>query len=375
MSIPADDLAGRVVERIPRSASAFGVLPDGREAKIFTISNRCGLQARVSDYGAALLSLMVPDRHGRLADVTLGFEDFTDWLDNAPYFGVSIGRFGNRIRGGRFRLDGREHTLATNHEAGGRPCHLHGGIRGFSKALWRAAQTASDTVRFDHFSPDGDEGYPGNLQARITYTLNDDNELIWQAEASTDAATIINLVHHTYWNLSGNPGAPATAHELTLHAHHFLPTCAGLIPTGEIAPVAGTAMDFRTPRIVGERIEDDYGPLRVAGGYDHCWVLDGGRGIKSAAVLRDPVSGRRMELFTDQPGVQFYAGNFIEPGTPGKNGIAYPRRAGMCLESQRFPDSPNRPEFPSCVLRPGEIYRHVMIHRFSADRHGSAIAS
>lgn len=344
----------------------FGILPDGREAKIFTISNRHGLQARISDYGATLVSLMVPDRHGEFADVTLGFDTFEGWLENDPYFGSSVGRFGNRIRAGRFTLDGRDYTLATNNAPGGHPCHLHGGVRGFSRALWHAAPVGGNAVEFTHFSPDGDEGYPGNLHVKVSYTLTDDNELVWQAGASTDAPTIINLVHHTYWNLSGAPATPATGHQLTLHARHFLPISAGMIPTGDLAPVSGTPMDFTTPHIVGERIDADFEPLRLAGGYDHCWVLGHGGGVKSAAVLRDPVSGRTMEVLTDQPGIQFYSGNFIEEGLGGKNGIRYPRRAGLCLETQRFPDSPNQPAFPSCVLRPGDSYRHLMIHRFSA---------
>lgn len=354
-------------EKRPAGASRrFGILPDGCEAKIFTLVNRHGLEARVSDYGATLLSMMVPDRHGVMADVTLGFDDFAGWLANGPYFGATIGRFGNRIAGGKFSLGGRDFILATNNSPGGIPCHLHGGGKGFNKALWHARPIGGNSVEFTHLSPDGDEGYPGNLSVKVTYTLTDDDELVWQAEATTDVPTVVNIIHHSYWNLTGDPATPATDHELTLHARHFLPTNSGLIPTGEIAPVAGTPMDFTIPHIVGERIDADFEPLRTATGYDHCWMLDNSGEVRPAACLRDPASGRVMELLTDQPGIQFYDGYWIDADFPGKNGIHYPRRAGLCLETQRFPDAPNQPSFPSCVLRPGEIYRHVMIHKFSA---------
>ena len=353
-------------ERAGAVSRSFGNLPDGREVRIFTLRNRNGLEARVSDYGATLISMKAPDRHGVLADVTLGFDTFAGWLANGPYFGATIGRFGNRIAGGKFSLDGKSYTLATNNDPGGIPCHLHGGIHGFNKKLWLARPLRADAVEFTLLSEDGDEGYPGNLSVKVTYTLTDDDELVWQAEATTDAPTVVNIIHHSYWNLTGDPAAPATGHELTLHARHFLPTNAGMIPTGEIAPAAGTPMDFTTPHLVGERIDADYEPLRFGSGYDHCWVLENGSEVKPAARLRDPASGRVMELLTDQPGIQFYAGNFIEHEFDGKHGVHYPRRAGLCLETQRFPDSPNQPSFPSSVLRPGETYRHLMIHRFSA---------
>jgi aldose 1-epimerase len=354
-------------ERAGAASRPFGTLPDGREAGIFTLKNRNGLEVRVSDYGATLISMKVPDRHGVFADVTLGFDTFDGWLANGPYFGATIGRYGNRIAGGKFTLDGRDFTLATNNDPCGIPCHLHGGIHGFNKKLWHARTLGADAVEFTLVSEDGDEGYPGNLSVKVTYTLTDDDELVWQAEATTDAPTVVNLIHHSYWNLTGNPTAPATDHELTLHARHFLPTNGGLIPTGEIAPVAGTPMDFTTPHIVAERIDADFEPLHTASGYDHCWVLDNSGEVRPAARLRDPASGRVMELLTDQPGIQFYDGYWIDAGLPGKNGVHYAPRAGLCLETQRFPDSPNQPSFPSCVLRPGETYRHVMIHRFSTE--------
>lgn len=353
-------------QRSIEQSRRFGVLPDGGEAKVFALVNRRGLEARVSDYGATLLSMKVPDRHGVMADVTLGFDTFAGWLANGPYFGATIGRYGNRIAGGKFSLDGRDFTLATNNFPGGIPCHLHGGGKGFDKALWHARPIGENSVEFTHLSPDGDEGYPGNLGVKVTYTLTDDDELIWLAEATTDAPTVVNVIHHSYWNLAGDSASPAIGHQLTLHARHFLPTDTGMIPTGEIAPVASTPMDFTTPQIVGERIDSDFEALRFASGYDHCWVLENGGEVRPAARLRDPASGRVLEILTDQPGIQFYAGNFIEHKLAGKNGVHYPRRSGLCLETQRFPDAPNQPSFPSSVLRPGETYRHVMIHRFSA---------
>lgn len=346
----------------------FGVLPDGRAVSRVTLKNGRGMTAEVSDYGATLLRLDVPDRNGQLADVTLGFQSFDGWLANEPYFGATIGRFGNRIRDGRFCLDGRGYQLATNNEPDGIPCHLHGGVHGFSKALWKIADRSSNAVKLTHVSPAGDEGYPGTLAVEVVYELTEDNELIWTATATTDAPTIVNLVHHTYWNLTGEPGATAMDHELMLDAQSFLMKGPGMIPTGEISAVSGTPMDFNTPQRVGERIDTNFPQLRMSAGYDHCWVLQSSAAspeTKLAAVLHDPVSGRIMKLRTNQPGIQFYSANHMEHEHPGKNGVRYQRRSGLCLETQAFPDSPNQPNFPSSVLRPGERYRHVMVHQFS----------
>jgi aldose 1-epimerase len=345
----------------------YGTLPDGRVARIFTLENRHGLRARVTEYGAILVSVETPDRHGKLADITLGFDTLAGWLQNPSYLGASVGRFGNRIRDGKFTLDGREYTLAKNNEPGGIPCHLHGGVNGFDRVLWQGEQTGNRVV-FTYISPAGEEGYPGTLTAKITYTLTDENELKWEAEATTDAPTIVNLVHHTYWNLTGDPTAPILGHVMQLDADAYLPTDAGLIPTGELAPVAGTPLDFTTPTVVGDRIDADFEALHFAGGYDHCWVVRGEIGIvRPAARVSDPASGRFMEVSTDQPGIQFYAGNFLDGTYAGKGGVHYARRTGLCLETEGFPDAPNQPAFPSCVLRPGETYRHVMIHRFGAE--------
>jgi aldose 1-epimerase len=337
------------------------MLPDGREVELLEIVNAQGLRARVTNYGAILVSLEVPDRDGRLADVTLGYDSLESWLVNPNYFGATIGRFGNRIAGGNFSLNGREYTLAANE---GGQCHLHGGHVGFDKKLWQTRVVDGRTVEFFLFSPDGDEGYPGNLDVTVSYTLSDDNELIWQARATTDADTPVNLVHHTYWNLSGRPELPVHGHELLLNAPLYLPMQAG-IPTGEIAPLADTPLDFTRAHLIGDRIDAEFEPLNSRGGYDHCWVFREGAGVRFAGRLTDPESGRSMEILTDQPGVQVYAGNFIDGSLPGKGGVMYAKRSGVCLESQRFPDSPNHPGFPSCILRPGDVYQHVLVHKFS----------
>jgi aldose 1-epimerase len=334
---------------------------------LFTLTNRHGLRARVSNYGALLIGMETPDRDGTLADVTHGFDTLAGWLVNGPYFGASIGRFGNRIKGGKFTLDGRECLLATNNAPGGIPCHLHGGLKGFDKAVWEVTAAGPDSVTFTYVSAAGEEGYPGTLTASVTYTLTDANELIWHAEATTDAATVVNLVHHSYWNLSGDPTTTILDHVLTLAADHYLPTDAGMIPTGEIAPVVGTPMDFGLPTAIGERIGADFEALKLGAGYDHCWVLREGQGVCLAARVEDPKSGRVMEVLTDQPAVQFYAANFLDGITPGKGGVCYARRSALCLETEGFPDAPNQPAFPSPVLRPGETYRHTLVHRFSTE--------
>jgi aldose 1-epimerase len=345
----------------------YGTLPDGRQAHIFTLVNTHGLRARLTDWGATLLSVETPDHLGNSADITLGSDSLHGWLANPYYFGATIGRFGNRIRSGKFSLDGKSHTLATNNAPANIPCHLHGGINGFDKVLWTGVQSR-DSVTFTYLSPHGDEGYPGTLSIRITYTLTADNDLIWQAVATTDAPTILNLVHHSYWNLSGDPTRTILDHLVELHADSFLPTDAGMIPTGEIAPVVGTPMDFNTATPIGQRIDADFQPLHLASGYDHCWLIRGAPGtLRPAARVTCPHSGRVLEILTDQPGLHLYTGNFINGTFLGKNGVFYPRRSGLCLETEGYPDAPNQPSFPSCILRPGETYRHTLVHRFSAE--------
>lgn len=345
----------------------YGNLSDGRPVHLFTLTNGKGVSARVMEYGAILVSLEAPDASGKVADLTHGFDTLDEWVEkNGPYFGATVGRYGNRIAHGRFTLDGTTHELVTNNEPGGIPCHLHGGKVGFDKVLWTGRAIDDHTVEFRYTSADGEEGYPGTLQLKVAYSLNENNELKWEATATTDAPTVVNLVHHSYWNLSGDPSTSILDHELTLNAEHYLPTNAGLIPTGEIAPVTGTPMDFTQPHAIGERIDADFEALQFGAGYDHCWVIEKGEGVRPAARLVDPSSGRVMEVLTNQPGVQCYVGNFLDGSVAGKGGVAYQRRTALCLETQNFPDAPNQPDFPSPVLRPGETYRHVMIHRFSA---------
>lgn len=339
-------------------------MPDGRQVKRFTLQNTHGLIATVTEMGACLVSLETPDRNGNRGDVTLGYEKFEDWRHNPAFLGATVGRFGNRIKEGRFGIDDQIFQLATNNQPGGIPCHLHGGVKGFDKVLW-IGEVSGQSVIFRYRSVDGEEGYPGNLDVTITYTLSDENELIWDARATSDAPTIVNLVHHTYWNLSGDPRRDILDHVLRLEAEHFLPTDAGLIPTGEKAPVADTPMDFTVPTRVGDRIHAEYLPLLQAGGYDHCWVLGDAVDLRLAADVFDPGSCRRMQVFTDQPAIQFYTGNFLDGSITGKKGIAYGHRSGFCLETENFPDAPNQASFPSAILRPGEIYQHRMIHRFS----------
>lgn len=346
----------------------YGKLADGREVKIFTLTNKNGLRARVTEFGAILVSMEIPDKNGKLADVTHGHDTLEGWLGDTSYLGASVGRFGNRIKAGKFTLNGKEYTLATNNDPGGIPCHLHGGKVGFNKVLWSGKRTGNQSVAFTYLSKDGEEGYPGNLTTTITYTLNDANELKWEAKATTDAPTVLNIVHHSYWNLSGDPTRKINDHVLQLEADHYLPTDAGLIPTGEKAPVAGTPMDFTKPTAIGARVEQDFPALKLGLGYDHCWVLRPGKGVRLAARVSDPTSGRVLEVSTNQPAIQFYGGNFLDGTTTGKKGVAYQHRTALCLETENYPDAPNQPKFPSAVLKPGETYHHVMIHKFSVQK-------
>ncbi|MCP5538510.1 MAG: galactose mutarotase [Akkermansiaceae bacterium] len=341
---------------------------DGQEVKIYTLTNTKGMKARISEYGAILVSLEVPDKDGKPADVTLGYDTLEGWQSNTSYLGSTVGRYGNRIAHGKFSLDGKDYTLATNNDPGGIPCALHGGKVGFDKVVWKGEAVSKDGaqgVSLSYTSKDGEEGYPGTLKVTVAYWLTENNELIWQASATTDKATPVNIVHHSYWNLTGDPNNTINNHILKLEADHFLPTNAGLIPTGDIAPVAGTPMDFTAPTAIGKRVNEDTEALKLGGGYDHCWVLRKGEGVRLAATLRDPSSGRVMEILTDQPGIQFYGGNFLDGTITGKSGVSYQHRTGLCLETQHYPDSPNQPAFPNTILKPGETYSHTMVHRFS----------
>jgi len=344
----------------------YGKMPDGKEVRIFTLANKDGLIAKVTEYGAILVLMETPDKNGKLSDITHGYDTLAGWLTNKSYFGATVGRFGNRIKDGKFSLDGKDYTLATNNDPGGIPCALHGGLKGFDKVLWTGKVIGDDAVEFTYLSKDGEEGYPGNLTVSVTYSLNDNNELKWVAKATTDAPTVLNIVQHTYWNLSGDPATTILDHVLTLNAGNYLPTDKGLIPTGEIAPVAGTPMDFTKPTAIGDRVNDDFEALKLGGGYDHAWVLNKGEGMRLAATVKDPKSGREMIISTNQPAIQFYCGNFLDGSDVGKGGVKYARRTALALETEGFPDAPNKPQFPSAVLRPGETYEHVIVYKFSA---------
>jgi aldose 1-epimerase len=347
------------------TVSTFGKLADGRKADIYTITNHNGAMAKITNYGAIVVSLTMPDRSGRYDDIVLGYDSLRNYLDGNPYFGCIAGRYANRIGKGRFTLDGITYQLTIND--GGN--HLHGGLVGFDQVLWSAEPVIEDSaagLKLTYHSPDGEQGYPGDLDATVVYLLTDDNELKIGYTAKTDKPTICNLTHHSYFNLSGNPATTILDHELMIDADAFTPVDKGLITTGEITPVAGTPMDFRQPKKIGRDINADYEQLKFAGGYDHNWVLNGYDGtFRKVCSLYDSASGRYLEILTDQPGLQFYSGNFLDGKRVGKKGIAYPFRSGLCLEAQKFPDSPNKPDFPSAVLRPGEIYRQTTVYRFS----------
>jgi aldose 1-epimerase len=328
-----------------------------------------GLQARLMNYGATLLELRVPDRLGRPVDVVLGFDDVKSYFSSHPYFGAVIGRYANRIAGGRFILGGVEHVLAANDGAN----HLHGGGRGYDKVIWHAVAeqiTPVPQVTWHYASPAGEEGYPGNLDVYVTYTLTADNALRLDYEARTDATTIINLTHHAYWNLGG--GADILDHELQIMGSHFLPVSTELIPTGEERPVSGSEMDFLAATPIRSRLDPDSRQLRFANsGYDHTWILDrSGEDLALAARLADAGTGIAMEVWTTQPGIQFYSGNFLDGSLVGKRGQRYGKHAGLCLETQHFPDSPHQPGFPSVVLERGETYRQTTLYRFTAQEAG-----
>jgi aldose 1-epimerase len=337
----------------------FGETQDGRPVDLYVLTNSQGMIAKVMTYGAIVTELHAADRSERFGDVVLGFEDLAGYLRGHPYFGAVVGRFANRIARAKFKLDGIEYKLATNDG----PNHLHGGLKGFDKVLWQAELAPSSNgsgVKFTYLSPDGEEGYPGNLSVSVTYVLTEDNELRIEYAASTDKATPVNLTNHSYFNLAGAEHTDILKHELSLAADHFTPVDEELTPTGEIRPVKDTPMDFRKSTSIGARIRE------VPGGYDHNFVLNrSGEGLTSAAYVYEPTSGRCMEILTTEPGIQFYTGNFLDGSLKGKKGVVYGKHQGFCLETQHFPDSVNHPNFPSTILRPGETYTQTTIHRFS----------
>ncbi|AKJ06124.1 aldose 1-epimerase [Archangium gephyra] len=350
------------MERTP-----FGTAPGGQPVEVYTLTNRQGVEARVTNYGGIILGLRVPDRHGRFDDVVLGYDSLAGYLAESPYFGALVGRYGNRIARGRFTLDGQPYTLATNNGVN----HLHGGLKGFDKVVWTAAPFENDQgmgLVLTYVSPDGEEGYPGTLTARVTYTLTGDNALVFDYHATTDKATPVNLTQHSYFNLAGDGKGDILGHVVTLNADRFVPIDPTSIPLGELRDVTGTPFDFRRPIAIGARIGQEDEQLRNGQGYDHCVVLDkGGKAgeLTLAAHVLEPTTGRVMEIHTTEPGMQFYSGNFLDGSLKGKKGAVYHHRHGFAMETQHFPDSPNQPSFPSTILRPGEHYRSRSVYRFS----------
>lgn len=345
--------------------TTFGMLPDGREVFQYTLANRSGVTAQIINYGATVTSLLVPDRNGEIQDIALGYDTLQEYIDGTAYFGAIVGRYGNRIGKGRFQLDGQLYQLTINDGEN----HLHGGAVGFNKVLWDASvlsDSEEPSLQLQYVSPDGEEGYPGTVTLKVIYTLTGKNELRIDYEGTTDQTTILNPTHHSYFNLSGSFANKILDHLLTIEADGYTPVDEGLIPTGEIAAVENTPMDFRTAKEIGTHIEVQDEQLEYGKGYDHNWVLRESAGqIRKIAELYEPVSGRLMTMFSDQPGLQFYSGNFLDGTAKGKDGITYQHRTGLCLEAQAFPDTPNKPQFPPVTLKPGKVYRQTTIHQFS----------
>jgi aldose 1-epimerase len=346
----------------------FGHTPAGQPAHLHTLTLGREVAIEISDLGATIVRWWVPDRTGAVADIVLGCDTAEGYARQTAYFGAVIGRYANRIANGQFVLAGEPFNLARNNQPGGIPCHLHGGLEGFDKKIWRVIRRGPHFLHLAHHSPDGEGGYPGNLEVGVEYTLTGANELRLDYTATTDRATPINLTNHSYFNLAGEGADTVLDHRVTLAASQFTPVNAGLIPTGEIMPVAGTPFDFRSPRRLGERIDVDDKQLRYAGGYDHNFVLDEARGqLARAATVNHDASGRWLEVHTTEPGLQLYSGNFLSKTTVGKAGRPCHWRSGLCLETQHFPDSPNQPAFPSTILEPGTTFRSTTIYRFGTE--------
>ena len=351
-------------------AEPFGKMPDGTEIQAFTLTNKNGIKLRAITYGAIVLSLETPDRNGKLADIVLGYNTLEEYIKDTPYFGAVVGRYGNRIAGGKFSLDGTTYTLATNNEPGGMKCSLHGGLKGFDKVVWHGeglVKNGVQSVKFSYTSKDGEEGFPGTVELSVIYQLTDDNQWRIDYEAKTDKASPLNVTQHSYFNLKGEGNGDILEHELVFKASRFTPVNAGLIPTGELRAVTNTPFDFTTAHRIGERVKADDEQIRFGGGYDHNWVLDSQDGsLALAAIVTEPSSGRTMEVLTTEPGLQFYCGNFLDGKLMGKSGKAYQFRNGFCLETQHYPDSPNQPSFPSTILRPGKTWTSTTVYRFGA---------
>ena len=347
---------------------AYGQMPDGTPVDMYILTNG-GMEAHIITYGGAVTSLTAPDKAGKYADVVLGMDNLAGYLQKPPYFGALIGRYGNRIGGGTFHLDGKLYTLPKNDPADKPVCTLHGGPEGFDKRVWKGAEVANPdgpSVELTYVSKDGEEGFPGTLTTHVIYTLGK-NELKIAYTATTDKDTVLNLTNHSYFNLAGAGVGDILQHQVMINADRFTPVGAGLIPTGEFKAVAGTPFDFNKPTAIGARIEQNDPQLKLGGGYDHNWVLNRNlAGLTKAAEVYEPKSGRVMEVLTSEPGLQFYSGNFLDGTFHGKGGKAYTKRSAFCMETQHYPDSPNKSNFPSTVLKPGQTYKSTTIYRFSA---------
>jgi aldose 1-epimerase len=348
------------------TAQPFGTV-DGQAVQLYTLRNATGAEATITNYGGIVVTLLVPDRHGQPVDVVLGYDKLEGYLKTTPYFGALIGRYGNRIGGGKFTLEGKTYTLAKNDKAN----TLHGGLKGFDKVVWQARAVESKlgaALELTYLSKDGEEGYPGNLTVKTVYTLTNDNALRVDFTASTDQTTVLNLTHHSYFNLGGS--GDILDHRVTINADRFTPVDSGLIPTGELKPVAGTPFDFRTATAIGARINADDAQLKAGGGYDHNWIVNqkqaGELGLQ--ARVESPRTGIVLEVSSTEPAVQFYSGNFLDGTITGKKGQVYAHRTGFCFEPQHYPDSPNQPAFPSTVLRPGQTYTNTIVYRLSVAR-------
>jgi len=372
MGLPGVSLAAAQTAKSPSSVKKlnprltmqpFGKTHDGREVDLYTLTNQNGMAVGIMNYGGVIVTLKAPDRHGKFEDVVLGYDKLDPYLGKNPYFGALVGRYANRIGGAKFTLDGKEYHLPKNDG----PNCLHGGINNFSKQVWAVKPSPTEAkIELQYVSADGEEGFPGKMTATVTYSLDDKNELRIDYAAVSDKPTVVNLTNHSYFNLAGQGNGTILNHLLTIYGSKTTPVDATLIPTGELKPVAGTPFDFTKPTRIGERINADDQQLKFGRGYDHNWVLDHSGSLSLAARAEDPGSGRVLEVLTDQPGVQFYTGNFLDGTDHGKGGKVYQQRYGFCLETQHFPDSPNKPSFPSVVLRPGGHYHTTTVFRFSA---------
>jgi len=355
----------------------FGTMPDGTAIEIFTLKNSQGMEVRTIPYGAIIVSIRVPDRAGRMDDVVIGHDRLEGYLTASRFFGAVVGRYGNRIAKGRFTLEGRTYELAVNNG----PNHLHGGVKGFDKVVWQAEpfSTAAGTgVRYRYVSPDGEEGYPGRLDVRVTYTLTERNQLVVEYLATTDKATPVNLTQHSYFNLAGDGVRDVLDHVVQINAERYTPVDATKIPTGDLAPVAGSPFDFRTPVRIGAHIADEHPQIAIGGGYDHNFALTrtgGGQKLEWAARVFEPSTGRTLTVTTTEPGLQLNTANALDGSITGKAGHVYRARYGLCLETQHFPDSPNQPAFPSTILRPGETFRSRTEFEFGVRREAPSVAT